>query len=48
VELLEPYLYMRQLCVLESDMGIIFNRGDVSRRSRGTKRRKESKITWRI
>jgi hypothetical protein len=36
---------MRQLlCVLESDMGIIFNTWEVSRGNRGTKGRKKIKL----
>lgn len=37
VETLEPYLWMRQLCVLESDLGIILNTREVSKGNRGTK-----------
>jgi hypothetical protein len=44
VELLEPYLQMRQLCPLESDMGIIFNRGEVSGGNRGKKGEKKRKL----
>ena len=37
VETFEPYLWMLQLCVLESGLGIILNRRDVSKGNRGTK-----------